>query len=232
LDRKDPSDNYTLAQPFDTPPDYTQALNFHALRGVRIGIPRNAITPDRTGQPIVDAFEVAVQVLKNAGAIIVDNANYSAFEQFEADNNETTVLGADFVTDLAKYTSQLTFNPNNITDLESERNFTQTFKPEDYPDRDTSVWDDALALGFGNTDFRFWEAFQVTTFLGGEGGVTGALAAFNVTALILPTDFSPGQPAYAGLPVVTVPMGFYPANTTVITTSRNLVEIAPNVPYV
>jgi len=234
---KDPADNYTSAQPFDTPPDYTKSLNFDSLKGARIGIPRNAITPDSTSQPILDAFEAAILVLKNAGATIVDNANYSAFDLFLADSNaelgnESIVLDADFVSDLPKYLTQLTFNPNHITDLEDERNFTQTFKQEDYPDRDTAVWDQSLSLGFGNTDFRFWQAFQFTSFLGGEGGVTGALRNFNVDALILPTDFSPAQPAYAGLPVVTVPMGFYPANTTVQKSRRGLVEIGPNIPYV
>jgi hypothetical protein len=29
---------------------------------------------------ILDAFELAIQVIKNAGAIIVDNTNFSAFD--------------------------------------------------------------------------------------------------------------------------------------------------------
>jgi len=33
---KDEFDNYTRAQPWDAPPDYTQALNFSSLRGARI----------------------------------------------------------------------------------------------------------------------------------------------------------------------------------------------------
>jgi amidase len=233
---KDKYDNYTQAQPFDCPPDYVKALNFDSLRGKRIGIPRNGLTPDNTSKPILDAFEAAIQVIKHAGAIIVDNANFSAFDEYLADakkdiGNETIVLEADFINDLSNYLSQLTSNPNNIHSLADESNFTHTFPLEDYPERDTAVWDQALSLGYNNTDPRFWQAYQYTTYFGGEGGVTGALKKFNLDALILPTDYSPGLPAYAGLPVVTVPMGYYPSNSSILTFPPwNLVAIGPNIP--
>jgi len=219
-------------------PDYTQALNFSSLRGARIGIPRNGITPSNTSQPILDAFESAIQVIKDAGAIVVDNTNFSAFAEFLADSNsplgnESIVLDADFVSDLpGSYLSKLTYNPNNINSLADESNFTHHFALEDYPERDTAVWDQALSLGYNNTDYRFWQAYQFTTYFGGAGGVTGALDAFNLDALILPTDYSPPLPAYAGLPVVTVPMGFYPSNSSVTTTPPwNLVAVGPNIPF-
>ena len=233
----DQYDNFTLAQPFDSPPDYTRSLNFSSLRGARIGVPRNGMTPDNTSQPILDAFEIAIQVIRNAGAIIVDNANFSAWDEFVADEKESRssediVLDADFVSDLSNYLAQLTSNPNQIMSLADEANFTHSFTLEGYPIRDTAVWDQALSLGYNNSDFRFWLAHQRTSFFGGAGGVTGALAAFNLNALILPTDFSPTLPAFAGLPVVTVPMGFYPSNSS-ITKSQHweLVEVGPNIPY-
>jgi amidase len=234
---KDENDNYTLAQPWDSPPDYTLALNFSSLRGARIGIPRNGLTTDNTSQPILDAFEASIQILKNAGAIIVDNANFSAWDEFVADNNadlgnSTIVLEADFISDLAKYFSQLTSNPNNIKSLADLSNFTHTFALEDYPQRNTALWDQALSLGYNNSDFRFWRAYQYSSYFGGEGGVLGALKAYNLDALILPTDYAPNLPARAGLPVVTVPMGFYPSNSTVLKSSNwGLVEVGPNIPY-
>lgn len=234
---KDKHDNYTLAQPFDTPPDYTGSLNFSSLRGARIGIPRNGLTPGNTSQSILDAFEAAIEVIKNAGAVVVDNANFSAYADFVADSHarlgsESIVLNADFISDFSSYLTHLTLNPNQITSLADEANFTHSYKLEDYPARDTAMWDQALSLGFNNSDYRFWQAYQHTSYLGGEGGVTGALAAFDLDALILPTDYSPNLPAYAGLPVITVPMGFYPSNSS-ITKSQNwgLVKVGPNIPY-
>jgi len=234
---KDEHDNYTLAQPFDTPPDYVAALNFSSFAGKRIGVPRNGITPTNSSGPILDAFEDTIATIKAAGAIIIDNANFSAFDEYLADagknlGNESIVLDADFVSDLPNlYLSQLTYNPNSVTSLADVSNFTHNFPPEDYPDRDTGVWDQALSLGYNNTDPRFWQAYQLTSYWGGEGGVTGALAQYNLDALILPTDYSPGLPAYAGLPVVTVPLGFYPPNASIVTDpSRGLIGVGPNIP--
>jgi amidase len=234
---KDENDNYTRAQPWDAPPDYTQALNFSSLRGARIGIPRNGFTQGPTDQPIFDAFDAAIQILKNAGATIVDNANFSAWDEVVTDDdairgNGTIVLEADFISNLASYLSQLTSNPNNIRSLSDESNFTHHTAPEEYPNRNTAVWDQSLSLGYNNSDSRFWEAYQYSFSFGGEGGVLGALKAHNLDALVLPTDYSPGVPARAGLPIITVPMGFYPSNTTVMESRRGLVTVGPNIPLV
>lgn len=234
---KDENDNYTSAQPWNTPPDYTQALNFSSLRGARIGIPRNGIMQQPGNQPLLEAFEAAILVIKRAGATIVDNANFSAWEEYLADDeatlgNNTIVLEADFVSNLANYLSQLSTNPNNIKTLPEVANYTHQTVLEDYPDRDTAIWDQSISLGYNNSDSRFWEAYQYSSFLGGEGGVLGALREYNLDALILPSDYSTHLPARAGLPIVTVPMGSYASNTTVIESRRGLVRIGPNIPLV
>jgi amidase len=111
------------------------------------------------------------------------------------------------------------------------RTFTQTCKLEEYPSRNTAWWDDDIALGFDNADYRFWQAYQITSRLGAELGVTGALEAYNLDVLVLPTAYAPFQSAIAGLPVVTVPMGFYPEDTPVVETeNRDLVRVGPNIP--
>lgn len=135
---KDPLDNYTLAQPFDTPPNYVAACNYSSLRGARIGIPRNLIDP--TQEPdatVIDAFNAAVEVIKHAGATIVDNTNITAnaLAIYNNGSTENTVLDVDFVTDLpTEYLSMLTGNPNNVHNLVEVSNFTHHFPQEDYPD--------------------------------------------------------------------------------------------------
>ena len=233
---KDPLDNYTLAQPFDTPPDYVAACDFSSLRGKRIGIPRNLIDP--TQEPdntVINTFNAAVKTIRAAGATVVDNTNITAYALATYNNGstETIVLDADFVTDLpGEYLSMLSYNPENVHNLEDVRNFTQHFPPEDYPDRDTGVWDESLALGYGNTDPRFWAAYQTNLEIAGPEGILGLLTNYSLDALILPTNFSPGLPALAGLPVVTVPLGFYPADEPVVRNMRGtLVETGPNIPF-
>ena len=198
---KDPNDNYTSAIPYDPLPDYVAACNYSSLRGKRIGIPRNVITPEQGDEPVLAAFEAAIQTIKRAGATIVDNTNITAYalDQYLNGNSSIIVLEADFVSDLPdEYLSKLTYNPENVHDLADVSNFTHTFPPEDYPDRDTGVWDQALALGFNNTDPRFWAAYQINLQTAGPQGILGLLTNFSLDALILPSDFSAGLPALVG----------------------------------
>ncbi|KAL8937160.1 MAG: hypothetical protein Q9216_004558, partial [Gyalolechia sp. 2 TL-2023] len=232
---KDPNDNYTLAQPFESPPDYVGACNFSSLRGKRIGISRNMIFSDEGEAPVLAAFETAIRTIRRAGATIVDNVNITAFalDQYLNGNSSIIVLEADFLSDLPKsYLSKLTANPNDIQDLEDVRNFTQSIPAEEYPDRNTGVWDEALALGFDNTSPRFWAAYQNNLEIAGRQGLLGLLTNYSLDALVLPTDFSAGMAALVGTPVVTVPLGFYPSNTTVMRNRRGtLVQTAPNIPF-
>ncbi|OHW97732.1 amidase [Colletotrichum incanum] len=232
----DSNDNYTSAIPNNGKiPDYAAACSMYALRGARIGIPRNAIElfSDNTTGTETDAFEEALNIFRSAGAIIVDNANFTAAEQLATSNSETIVLNADFISNLASYFAKLSFNPNNLSSLADVRTFTQSFEPEDYPDRNTGVWDEALdEQGFNNTDPRFWTAWQESEYLGGEGGLFGTLERHGLDAVILPTSFASTWAAIVGAPVVTVPLGFYPANATVIKNRRgNLVDTGPHVPF-
>lgn len=230
----DPNDNYTSANPFGSDlPDYASACDPTALKGKRIGIPRNVLEEylgvDST--PIRDAFDAAVSVIAESGATLVDNANYTALDQFLTSPTPLDVLGADFVNDLASYLSQLKTNPNDLHTLEDVREFTQKFSLEDYPDRNTEEWDNAIAAGINNTSPEFWPMYQNNLYMGGEGGVLGALARYELDAIILPTSFAPDFPALVGSPVISVPMGVWPEDTEVEYDPRGeLVSRGPGFP--
>ncbi|KIW72248.1 hypothetical protein PV04_00456 [Phialophora macrospora] len=231
---KSPYDNYTDAIPFDTLPDYVAACNFSALSGKRIGVPRNLIdlSFDSGAAPIVPAFNAALDVLRSAGAIIVDNTNFTGYDALNEGNYSNIVLEADFVSDLPKYLSQLAYNPNLVYDLEDVRNFTHSFALEDWPERDTLIWDSALELGYNNSSPEFWSNYTMNTYLAGPLGVTGALANYSLDALVLPTVFSPNFPALIGSPVITVPLGAFPADAeTTRNGFDNLNATAPNLPF-
>lgn len=230
----DPNDNYTLAIPDNgTLPDFVGACSYDSLKGARIGVARNVIDiwGRYTDEPVLKAFDEAVDQIRAAGATIVD-ANFTAFEQWQNDNNSTLVGNADFLTNLATYLGELTYNPYGIENLSELRNFTHNFPLEDWPERDTGIWDGALKQGWNNTDPRFWPAYQADLFYGGEGGILGALSRTNTSAVLLPTQLSPSIPALVGSPVVTVPMGFYPADWNVTMNGfGNLVASGPNIPF-
>ena len=230
----DEYDNYTTAIPNNgSLPDYVAACNYSALLGARLGIPQNVIELFSSNDtiPVLEAFDAAISVLSSAGSAVVD-ANFTAAAEFLNSTSETEVLNADFISNLASYLALLTSNSNNFTSLEEVREFTQSYPLEDYPDRNTGTWDEALdEQGYNNTDPRFWAAYQQDLYFGGEGGLFGALERNNLDAVILPTDFASSWAAIVGAPVITVPLGFYPMNTTVAMNRRgNLVEQAPNIP--
>lgn len=235
-----PDDNYTSAIPYPNhvTPDYTASLNFSALRGARIGIPRNVFdSPAIRSSPyaaILETFDTyALPLLREAGAVIVDNTNWPGYD-IEPANASTIVLEADFITNLASYLSQLTVNPQNVHSVADVRNFTQHFPLEDYPDRDTAVWDDALDYygGQGNTSPEFWSNYTLLQYLAGPLGLTGSLTNYCLDALIMPTFFASHFPAILGSPVVSVPMGSYPAGTNVTQNNRgDLNETGPGIPF-
>lgn len=185
----DQRDNYTSAIPnHGKVPDYVSRCKKGALKGARIGVAWNVLDYG-IDAPVLAAFNEAIAQIKSLGATVVD-ANFTAYPQWIRDNNETLVLNADFLVNLATYFSELTYNPNNITNLAQEDAFTHSFPAEDYPDRDTAVWDGeegALTQGWNNTDPRFWPAYQADLFYGGPGGILGALKRTNTSAVLLPT---------------------------------------------
>lgn len=231
---KDPNDNYTSAIPFNSTPNYVEACQLNALQGKRIGVPRNYI--DLTGQEeyaaVLPTFDAALDILRDAGATVVDNITLPGYNVLAQSNFPNVVLEADFITDLARYFAELAFNPYNLTSVADLQNFTQGFPLEDYPERDTDVWADAIALGYGNDSPEFWSNYTADLYYAGPLGITGALANFSLDALVVPTAFAPFLPALIGAPVVTVPLGRFPNGTAVQANGfGNLNATAPNLPY-
>ena len=223
---RDAGDNYTSNSIVS---DYIAACNTSSLVGKRIGIPRNAIPPG-TAEPLLTAFEAALEILKQAGAIVVDNTNYTlppfSFEE------QDFILFADFATDISQYLSKLSANPNRIYNVADIVNFTQVTKAEEYPDRNTLFWDEILASGprANNTTPEFWTAYRSRINIYRNGGVPGVLANYSLDALVLPAELSYDVPSIIGTPMVIVPMGSYGPNVTIERSARDFIKIAPNIP--
>ncbi|KAL3487356.1 amidase signature domain-containing protein [Aspergillus germanicus] len=200
---QDENDNYTMASPFSNNyPDYVAACNLDGLEGKRIA------------RPIISSFERAVAGIETAGATIIEDANFTAYDA-----------------GLPKYLSALNSNPNNLQSLSDIRNFIQHSPEEDYPARDTDLWDMALLAGMNNTSPGFWPIFQQALYLGEEGGLLGALSRDNLDAVILPTSLAGDIPGILGSPVITVPFEAFPAEISVKYNERgNLVNSAPGIP--
>ncbi|KAK6331147.1 hypothetical protein TWF696_003216 [Orbilia brochopaga] len=233
---KDPYDNYTSEIPFEIP-DYWRNLKRSSFQGAKIGIPRIAITSSSTNAPVLAAFNNAVEVIKKLGATVYDNANFPAYDEYRRSGNSSIVLGLDFKTNVKQYFDQLTYNPNNLHSLKDLIDFTMADPREDYPDRNVNTWISANNQPCEDNSCAYaWNAYQADVYLGGIGGILGALESAGgeggLDALIMPTDFAAGIAAIAGYPIVTVPMGFYPETTRPSApNSRGLISNAPNQPF-
>lgn len=230
----DSNDNYTDAYPYSTAVDYVTACDYESLAGARIGVAWNVLDmlDPHTEKPVLESFIAAVRQIESAGATIV-SANFTDYTAWQNDNVSETVLGADFPVGLANYLTELTKNPQHIHSLADVRNWTHSHGIEDWPERDTAIWDTILRdQDRSNTTPRFWEAYQKNLHYGDEGGVLGALRRTNSTAIMLPAKLSYSIPALVGSPIVTVPMGSYPEKWNVTMNDfGNLVSIGPNIPY-
>src|SRR5256886_7018076 len=92
-------------RPDNIPTDYTQFVDPHGLQGARLGITRaglNGFDPlVPTPQPVLDAFEAAVQALTAAGAPVVD-LDAEGFT-FPSADGELFVLLYEFKGDVTSY---------------------------------------------------------------------------------------------------------------------------------
>ena len=231
---KDKFDNWTSAQPFQEIPDYVRSCKASGLKGTRLGIPRNGIEyyVEDSVRPIIAAFEEAVQTIRGAGASILDNANFTVFDPPAFGRNSSIVLDTDFVAGLADYLKGLVQNPHNVHNLDDIARYTKSDPREEYPNRDTYVWDRELTRNITNESPESWAAYQANLLMAEEDGVLGVLDRYNLDALVMPTFASFHLPAIAGLPIVTVPLGFHPAGTrSRMNLKGTMVSVAPGVPF-
>ena len=89
-----------------------------------------------------------------------------------------------------------------------------------------------LGLNITNESQKSYEAYKANLYMADEQGVTGTLDKYDLDALVMPTFASFHLPAIAGLPVVTVPLGFFPAETPLAWNPKGTaINVAPQIPF-
>ncbi|KAJ7215196.1 amidase signature enzyme [Mycena rebaudengoi] len=230
---KDPNDNFTLAQP-DKVPDFTKALNKNALKGKRIGVPRHVFLNDSISgnDPSINiAFEKALLVIKSLGATIVDPADLPSADEIVFSNNETIVLNVDFKVQLNQYYQGLIKNPSGVRSLADLIKFDdanpELEEPTGFEDQSQLIAAEAT-----NVDAAYFAALAFDHELGSTRGIDFALKKHKLDALVLPAPgFTTSPAAIVGYPIVTVPLGFLPADVKIEPAGPETVYPAPGVPF-
>ena len=229
---RDSRDGKTALIPFDTIPDYRSACRDTGLASCTIGVPRHTL--DEVPTPILASFEALLDQLRAHGISVVDCefAGLAACRAMTSDQ-KCDFMAGQFVPALAEYFAVLATNPHDITSLAAAAAFTRATEAEEFPTRPIDRFERALAVTGGSAEFR--AAAETQAYLGGEGGIQGALDTFALDAIIVPTaaldtNYLAGA---GGNPQVAVPLGYLPADSAVERNATGrLVDLGPHAPSV
>ena len=193
--------------------DYAAGLDANSLRGKRIGVMRFAST-----KQLDPAFDTALSILKQQGAILVD---IKKFDDKLIGKNENAVLMTELKADMAKYlkSSPAPIGSRSLADLIAfnnghEKQEMALFGQETFLEAEKTK---------GLSDPAYKKAREVSFTAAGPNGIDRLLKQNNVVALVGPTagpswkidavngdQFSGGGAgslaAVAGYPHLTVPM--------------------------
>lgn len=182
---------------------------------------------------MIKFFNAFLDVLRSLGAETVEHCDFSEYYDDLWTPDSKIVYALDFKTGIKDYFSKLKTNPNNIQCLENLIRYTKETPAEECPARGVALWEAAMEYPYEDNSSKFFaEAYEQLYKWGTEGGITGALDKFGLDALVLPTDFGNHPAGPAGLPLLSVPMGFASADMKMRHGRGELMEAGPNVPYV
>ena len=217
MTRPDPADPATLKRPqyFVAPPPYADALAKASLKGVRIAV----LHPDGMTPDLEAAYGEALDVLKAAGAVLVD------VEQPKLDglgDAEQTVLMTELKADLNAYlaTTPPTVKTRTLADVIA---FDDAHKTAEMPYFGQELFLTAEKTN-GLDDPGYKAARAKSRDLAGRQGIDAMLKLAGATLIVEPTygpawltdpvygdqyngPSSSTLPAVAGDPNLTVPMG-------------------------
>ncbi|WP_454829647.1 amidase [Pseudoxanthomonas wuyuanensis] len=210
---RDAADAATAQSAWNVTLDYHARLRTDALKGARIGVMRSkfAIHPDAAM-----AMEAAIEVLREAGATVVD-AEIPTDGQW--DDAELELMLYEFKAGVERY---LGYHDAPLKTLPQLIGFNQQYRTSEMPYFGQELFEMANNKG-GLGEPAYISARSLARRLAGPEGIDAALKAQKLDALIAPTtgpawptDYANGDrfpgagygaAAVAGYPSLTIPMG-------------------------
>jgi amidase len=211
----DPRDPATSASQGNLHQDYSRFVDPHGLAGANIGVARQFL-PITTETDA--AFEAALEVMRAAGANLVDVV-IPSFDEYNASQAEIIVLIFEFKRDLNAYLATRRGVPART--LAEVIQFNLDHAEQELKFFGQELMELAEAGIFSEAEYQ--QAVLDAKRQGGADGIDATLANFGVQAIVAPTN-SPAWPtdlvngdaflfgssgfaAVAGYPLVSVPAG-------------------------
>ena len=213
-DARDPVTRQSAAR---TAADYTRFLDSRGLRGARLGVARKAFGfSERVDRLIGEA----VEVMKRAGAVLIDPADVATAGKF--DDSEFEVLLYEFKADLNAYLAAL--GPKApVRSLKEVIEFNERNREREMPYFGQEIMTKAEAKG-PLTGQAYRRALALNHRLARAEGIDAVMRRHRLDALVAPTGGPPwptdlvngdhfmggfsSAAAVAGYPHVTVPAGY------------------------
>ncbi len=211
----DPTDSLSVPDKRET--DYRNFLRIDGLAGKRIGVLRTLVDPNEADAEIVELFNRAIIDLRNGGAVIIDPFEIAEFEKLTEEN----LMCPRFRYDMGQYLKTLVDPPiNDVNEVLTTGQYGESAK---------NVLEDLAAYPFDIAPENWAEPCPSWPNHPGRNellaNILASMDALQIDAIIYPSWSNPPAridqaveqykgdnsqvfvPA-AGLPAVTVPMGF------------------------
>ena len=197
--------------------DYAQFLDPDGLKGKRIGVARNFFGKQ---EKVDQLMEEAIEIMRQAGAEIIDNANIETLQEIGAHEHE--VLYYEIKADMAAYlaTRGETVDIHSLADIIE---FNKANRAQTMPYFEQEHMEKANAKG-DLSEETYLTALAEAFRLAATEGIDATLQKHNLDAIVAPSN-SPAWPtdwingdnysissstpaAVAGYPNITVPAGY------------------------
>ncbi|GAP91701.2 putative glutamyl-tRNA amidotransferase subunit A [Rosellinia necatrix] len=211
---KDQNDNYTSAQPWDSPPRFSTGLSPSGLKGARIGVVWTDDLPVSANQINIEqvkpVFDRAIANMEAAGAEVIDvtldTKGKSFLELLQTlGSNVQIFMSADFNEGIKRYLDNVKQTEgvalHNVSDISQclktePRELASTF--------DLADWEYLTQLNVTADSFEAWNAYvEVLTLT--RGLILDPIGEHGLDALVMLPDLALVVGATPGFPIVTIP---------------------------
>ncbi|QWU17096.1 amidase [Paenibacillus sophorae] len=200
----DETDAATGASLGKTHGDYTGFLDGNGLQGARIGIPRDYYF-EEVGDERLALYEVAVRLMKDQGAVIVDPADVPTAR----DIRYSSVVLNEFKNSLNAYLAKLGPGAPMRT-LKDIIAFNHAHPMETLRYGQSTLLDAEYRTSGTLTEPQYLRDRAADLRLCKDEGIDAVMREHRLDALLFPADFGSRIMARAGYPSIVVPAGYTP----------------------